>query len=75
MSTNVGGISDIVTENKTALLSSLDVDDFSEKLLSLINDKEKRENMTQYACENSLQQFGYQRLCQDMDNLYKSLKK
>lgn len=75
VSTNVGGISDIVTENKTALLSSLDVDDFSEKLLSLINDKEKRENMTQYARENSLKQFGYQRLCQDMDNLYKSLKK
>ncbi|MDR0940967.1 MAG: glycosyltransferase [Bacteroidales bacterium] len=73
VSTNVGGIRDIVVENKTALLSSLDTNEFAEKLLSLIQDSAKRADMTEYARTHSVQQFSYQRLCSDMDKLYKKL--
>lgn len=74
VSINVGGIRDIVEENKTALLSSLDTDEFTEKLLSLINDSAKRTSMSKYALTHFTQQFSYQRLCNDMDKLYKSLE-
>ena len=73
VSTNVGGIQDIVVENKTALLSSLDTEEFSEKLLSLINNENLRKTMAQESQNHSIQQFSYQRLCNDMDRLYKKL--
>ena len=73
VSTNVGGIRDIVVENETALLSSIDTEEFTTKLLSLINSEEKRTAMTEYARTHSVQRFSYQRLCGDMDKLYKQL--
>ena len=73
VSTNVGGIRDIVVENKTAFLSLLDTEEFSEKLLLLINNENLRKTMAQESHNYSVQQFSYQRLCNDMDELYKKL--
>ncbi|MCQ2959680.1 MAG: glycosyltransferase [Bacteroidales bacterium] len=71
VSTNVGGVSDIVLENKTALLSTLDENDFSSKLLKLILDDNLRIEMSKNCAEFSDKKFSYTRLCSDMENVYK----
>ena len=71
VSTNVGGISDIVKEGETALLSDLSLEQFSEKLETLIKDKNLRETMGQNSHNFSGEKFSYERLCSDIEKVYK----
>lgn len=71
VSTNVGGISDIVQEDETALLSEIDTEKFTEKLTRLINDDDLREKMSEKSRQFSDSKFSYVRLCIDMENVYK----
>ncbi len=74
VSTRVGGIEDIVIENKTALLcKSEDVAQFSTHLLQLVESTELRSNMSNLGVDHVLNHFSYQRLCSDMATLYKSM--
>jgi glycosyltransferase involved in cell wall biosynthesis len=74
VSTKVGGIENIVIENETALLSSVNDDrTFMQNLLKLVEDEQMRKEMQQRGSEFVRNKFSYQRLCGDMTHLYRSL--
>ena len=74
VSTNVGGIEDIVIAGETALLSIVgDEIAFADNLLKLVNSQELRQKMSERGSEFVREKFSYQRLCHDMAKLYKSL--
>jgi len=74
VSTNVGGIENVVIKNETAFLSeSNDVKGFSDHLLSLIEDEALRLKMIQRSRENVENKFHYSRLVRDVKLLYSQL--
>jgi len=76
VSTNVGGIENIVIKNETALLSRVgDVESFAQNLLRLVEDEGLRNKMSQKGADFVRHTFSYQRLCKDMAELYHSLLK
>ena len=72
VSTNVGGIQNIVIEGKTALLSENNTEDFSEKLLQVISDDEKRTTMSAAAQQEIIEKFSYHKLCSSLQKVYES---
>jgi glycosyltransferase involved in cell wall biosynthesis len=74
VSTRVGGIADVVMENKTALLSDItDEKAFSKNLLQLVNDASLRNKFSNAGKDYVIKQFSYHRLVKDMGNLYEEL--
>ena len=74
VSTNVGGIENIVLENETALLSPVgDVNAFAKNLLRLVEEEETRMKFSKKGSDFVRNKFSYQRLCTDMAKLYNSL--
>ena len=74
VSTRVGGISDVVMENQTALLSAItDEEAFSKNLLQLVNDASLRRKFSTAGKDYVIGRFSYQRLVKDMGNLYNDL--
>ena len=74
LSTRVGGISDIVREGETAILCEPnDVEDFSAKLLELVNNHKRRNTMGHQGYDFVIKNYHYKRLCNDMDELYQRL--
>ncbi|MES2619874.1 MAG: glycosyltransferase [Bacteroidota bacterium] len=74
VSTNVGGIEDIVINNKTALLSPVgDKESFAVNLLKLVNEDNLRSDLSKHGSSFVNKNFSYQRLCADMERLYLSL--
>jgi glycosyltransferase involved in cell wall biosynthesis len=71
VSTRVGGIADVVLENKTALLSDItDEKLFAENLLRLVTDSDLRRNFSYAGKDHVLNNYGYRRLVKDMSQLY-----
>ncbi len=74
ISTNVGGIENVVIQGKTALLAENDnTQDFADKLLSVIQNDELRNDMQQAGWNFVKDKFHYTRLVDDMRNLYNHL--
>lgn len=74
VTTNVGGIANIVIPNETALLSETnDVEHFASQLLTLIENDQIRSSMQQNGWEFVSERFHYTRLTAEMDALYTSL--
>jgi glycosyltransferase involved in cell wall biosynthesis len=74
ISTRVGGISDIVIEKETALLSDVsDVHAFEENLLRLVEDNALRNHMGKGGAEFVIKRYSVQRLASDMASLYREL--
>jgi glycosyltransferase involved in cell wall biosynthesis len=74
VSTNVGGIEDIISNNITGLLArNNDVDDFAEKLKQLVENDELRNKMSCKGWTFVKDKFHYTRLVNDMRNLYNKL--
>ncbi len=74
VSTNVGGVSDIVAEGKTALLSpSQDVEAFAANLLRVVEDDAFRADLGASAHHYVMEKYSYQRLVADMTKLYEEL--
>jgi glycosyltransferase involved in cell wall biosynthesis len=74
ISTNVGGISNVVVENKTALLSeSNDIHHFSKNLLLLIENDDLRQSMSNQGVDYVMEKYHYSRLVSEMSNLYNNL--
>ena len=70
VSTNVGGIENIVIPNETALLSNINDEQlFSENMSSLIEDDNKRIAFSQKGA-HVFKSFHYDRLVNDMEKLY-----
>ena len=76
VSTNVGGIENVVIENQTALLcENNQLIQFSEALFRLIEDENLRNSMSEKGWNHVKDTFHYTRLIKDMENLYKELLK
>ena len=70
VSTNVGGIENVIIPNKTGLLSQVgDLNKFSNNLTQLIEDKELRSSMEKFGQKKSLE-FSYNKLIQNTNLLY-----
>lgn len=74
VTTNVGGIENIVIPNKTALLTKNNcINDFTEKLLTLVENKDLRTLQSQHGWQHVKEKFHYTRLVSDMESLYFNL--
>jgi len=74
VSTRVGGISDIVIEKETALLSDVnDVESFKKNLLLLVENDELRNSLGKKGADHVQQKFSVERLADDMATLYRQL--
>ncbi len=74
VSTNVGGIEDVVRSGETALLSPVrNTEAFAENLLKLLEDDELRQQMSCAGNDFVLKAFSYERLCADITTLYNRL--
>jgi glycosyltransferase involved in cell wall biosynthesis len=76
VSTDVGGIRDIIIPDKTALISQKnDLDALSKNLVELIDNRLKRIEMGELGYHFVKEKFTYDRLAKDMDKLYSELLK
>ena len=66
----VGGIEDMVIENKTALLFSKSID-FEQKLVTLINDCDLLKVMGKNAAQYAQEKFNLPKMLETYENLYK----
>lgn len=74
VSTKVGGISNIVLPNETALLVENDNEqEFTNSLLKLVSDETLRTNMGKSGWNFVKEKFHYSRLVKDMRNLYQEV--
>ncbi len=74
VSTNVGGIENVVLEGRTALLSPpTDSDLFGENLLRVVQDDLLRARMADGGWEHVRQRYHYTRLVEDTAQLYREL--
>ena len=76
VSTNVGGIENVVIPGETALLSpNNDMQAFAENLLKLVESEDLRNKLSQQGWENVKKKFHFMRLVNDIKNLYNNLLK
>lgn len=74
VSTNVGGIENVVLPGETALLSDIDdVENFQINLLEMINNDKRRLEFGEKGWEFVKNKFHYERLVKDITKLYHSL--
>lgn len=74
ITTEVGGVCDVVCRNKTALLSpSNDVEKFARNLQKLVESRRLRQKIGKRGHIFVAQKYSYQRLAKDMSNLYHKL--
>lgn len=74
VSTRVGGIADIVVEGRTAFLADVnETEKFCDHLLQLVNNDSLRKKMGEASHEHVMVRFSYQRLVNDMSQLYYEL--
>ena len=73
VSTNVGSVPEVVLDNATGLITSLDVQEIADALEKLVSDKALRGQLGIAAQEFTLANFGVQRLVLDHELLYKKL--
>lgn len=74
LTTDVGGVRDIVLDGETGfIVPTNDIDSFSEKLSELIKNKEIREKMSQNGWNHVRDKFHYTTLVKNMENYYHEL--
>ncbi|MCB0698215.1 MAG: glycosyltransferase, partial [Chitinophagaceae bacterium] len=74
VSTNVGGVKDVVTDNQTGYITDPDdADAFAEALLRFIEKPEQRDYFGKHGREFALSHYSYQRLVKDMSEYYYEL--
>ena len=73
VSTNVGSVPEVVLDNVTGLITSLDVQEIADTLEKLVSDKAWRAQLGSAAQDFTLANFGVERLVHDHEELYKRL--
>ena len=73
ISTDVGGVSDIIEHEITGLVSSNDINDFGESLLRLIENYVFRLKLAENGQSKSLEKFNYQTLVNNIEHLYEDI--
>ncbi|WP_107038459.1 glycosyltransferase [Brumimicrobium mesophilum] len=76
ISTDVGGVRDILEEGKAGfVIKREDIETYTEKLRLLVEDRTLREKFSIFGQENVKYKYSYHRLVDDTRNYYKSLLK
>jgi glycosyltransferase involved in cell wall biosynthesis len=76
ISTNVGGIENVVLPNITAFLcENNNVDEFTGQLLKVTESKALRQKMSEEGWKHVKEKFHFTRLVQDMEGIYRKLLK
>ena len=76
VTTNVGGVGNIVLKDETAFITETsNLEEFSDAVLKLIEDDELRKRMGEKGWDFVKKEFHYTRLVKDMEGLYLSLIK
>lgn len=74
VTTNVGGIENVVLPDVTALLcANNDLAQFASQLLKLVEDTALRQEMARHGWKHVKEKFHYTRLVSDMEQLYRKL--
>ena len=73
VSTNVGGIKDILAENAALLCESEDVNSFTQHLKTICNNESFRKAMSENGPDFTQKHFSFDRLCSDTQKLYFSM--
>jgi len=74
ITTKVGGVTNTIVPNKTALVKELeDRDGFKASFLELIEDDQLRQRLASNGWEHASSKFHYSRLVSDMDQVYRDL--
>lgn len=71
--TDVGGIRDIITHDKTGIITSQDALEFGKQLARLVTDPGFRNQLANNAREWILREYSYKRLVKDVEVLYATL--
>ena len=74
VSTNVGGISDMLTNNRSAVLTGLDATELANAVIRLLSNKDLRERLGKNAYEAS-QRFSHRHMAQEYISIYKKMLK
>jgi len=73
ISTNVGGIENVVTDCETGLLTEVSVKSFSDKLISLVNNDLQRLTFGVNGAKSVYKKYNYTRLVDETSQLYNKL--
>jgi glycosyltransferase involved in cell wall biosynthesis len=73
ISTNVGGVSDIIENNISGIISTKKVNDYGEKLLQLIEDDNLRLKLAKKGKSVSLENYNYNKLVFNIESLYQKI--
>lgn len=74
ISTDVGGVRDVVIDGETAfVVKNFESGSFAKPMLDLVENQDLREKMSQNGFNHVKDKFHYLRLCKDVENLYREL--
>lgn len=73
ISTNVGGVSDIIENNISGIVCSKEVNDYGENLLKMIEDENLRCKLAKNGKSMSLENYNYNRLVFNTESLYEKI--
>ena len=73
VTTNVGSVSEIVLNDTTGIITSLNVNEMASAIEKLVNDSQLRDQLGANAQQFTAAYFGVQRLVNDHEELYKKL--
>jgi len=73
ISTNVGGVSDIIENNISGIVSSKKVNDYGENLLRIIEDDNLRLKLAKKGKSISLKNYNYNKLVFNIESLYQKI--
>jgi glycosyltransferase involved in cell wall biosynthesis len=73
ISTNVGGVSDIIENNISGIVSSKKVNDYGENLLQIIEDDKLRLKLAKKGKSISLENYNYNKLVFNIESLYQKI--
>jgi glycosyltransferase involved in cell wall biosynthesis len=73
ISTNVGGVSDIIENNISGIVSSKEVNDYGENLLKMIEDENLRLKLAKNGKSISLENYNYNKLVFNIESLYQKI--
>jgi len=73
ISTNVGGVSDIIENNISGIVCSKEVKDYGENLLKIIEDNDLRLKFAKNGKIISLENYNYNRLITNIESIYQKI--
>ena len=75
ISTDVGGVSDIIENNFSGIVCSKEVKDYGENLLKIIEDDDLRLKLAKNGKSISLENYNYDRLVSNTESIYQNIIK